>query len=309
MPLHRKGDRRRLAYELLDCGWHGHFLVGADAAEVSAQDHLLVRESGGLRWYRCLRCDAWIPQTPPAAPSRPSVPGREEIELPLRGRPLRDRYVLRLIALDRALHFLILTLLAVAVFVFAANKTLLHRDFVRIVTDLQGGLGGPVRTTNGSVERELTHLFSISTRNLVITGFALAAYAVLEGVEAVGLTLGKRWAEYLTFVATVVLLPLEVYEIANKPTALKAVTLVINLVIVVYLVVAKRLFGVRGGYRAELRVREAEGGWPAVEAATPLPREEVPATAPQSGTATAPQSRTATAPQSGAATPAARPEP
>jgi uncharacterized membrane protein (DUF2068 family) len=177
--------------------------------------------------------------------------------------------VLRLIALDRALHCVVLAVLAVAVFVIAANKSLLQDDFLRIVTALQGGVGGPVRTTHGTVVRELTRLFAVSTRNLVITGVVLAAYAVLEGVEAVGLWLGRRWAEYLTFVATVLLVPLEVYEIARRPTALKVLTLAINLIIVVYLMVAKRLFGIRGGHAAEQRLREVDSGWPAIEAAIP----------------------------------------
>jgi uncharacterized membrane protein (DUF2068 family) len=265
--------RRKLSYELLDCAWHGHVLIGTDAATIRPQDDDVVREIEGLRWHRCLRCDAWLPQTPPVAATRPHPPDREDITLPLRGRPLRDRYVLRLIAVDRALHFVILGGLAAAVFVFAANKALLHRDFVRIVTDLQGGVGGPVHSTAGSAEHELTRLFSISTRNLEITGVALSAYALLEGVEAVGLWLGLRWAEYLTFVATTALVPLEVYEIIDKPTALKAITLVINVAIAVYLIVAKRLFGIRGGGRALDELRAADAGWPAVELATPRPRQ------------------------------------
>jgi uncharacterized membrane protein (DUF2068 family) len=176
-----------------------------------------------------------------------------------------------LIALDRVLHFVVLSVLGIAVFVFAAHKALLQRDFVRIVTDLQGGVGGPVRTSGGSVEHELTRLFSISTRNLEITGVVLVAYAVLEGVEAVGLWRGRRWAEYLTFIATTVLLPLEVYEITRRPTALKAVTLVVNLAIVAYLVVAKRLFGIRGGERALAELRATDSGWGAIERATPRP--------------------------------------
>jgi uncharacterized membrane protein (DUF2068 family) len=263
--------RRRLSYELLDCAWRGHVLVGTDAATLRPQDDNVVREAEGLRWYRCLRCDAWLPRTLPTAPTRPHPPDREDITLPLRGRPLRDRYILRIIAIDRALHFVILGGLAAAVFVFAANKALLHRDFVRIVTDLQGGVGGPVHSTPGSVEHELTRLFSISTRNLEITGVALSAYALLEGVEAVGLWMGLRWAEYLTFIATTALVPLEVYEIIHKPTALKAITLVVNLAIVVYLIVAKRLFGLRGGGRALEEIRAVDAGWPAIERATPRP--------------------------------------
>ena len=263
--------RRRISYELLDCARHGHVLVGSEVAEIGPEDHHLVREMGGLRWYRCLRCDTWTPDRVPSSPSRERLPARHEIVLPERGRVLRDRYVLRLIALDRAVHFVVLALLAAAVFVVAADKAALHRDFLRIVTGLQGGVGGPVRTTHGTIERELTHLFAISTRNLELTGVVLVAYAVLEGVEAVGLWRGRRWAEYLTFLATSLLLPLEVYEIVRKPTALKGVTFAINLAIAVYLIIAKRLFGVRGGHAAEQRIRTVDSGWPAIEAATPGP--------------------------------------
>ena len=265
--------RRKLSYELLDCAWHGHVLIGTDAADVRPEDLDVIREFGGLRWHRCLRCDDWLPRPAPSSSARPTLPDRGEIEVPLRGRPLRDRYVLRLIAVDRTLHFLILALLAAAVFVFAAHRALLHRDFVRIVADLQGGVGGPVHTTSGSVEHDLTRLFTFSTRNLIITGLVISAYAVLEGVEAIGLWRGRRWAEYLTFVATTVLIPLEVYEIVRSPTALKSITLVINVAIVVYLVLAKRLFGLRGGQRALEAIRAKDAGWPAIEAATPQPGE------------------------------------
>ncbi len=79
---------------------------------------------------------------------------------------------------------------------------------------------------------------------------AVAAYAVLEGTEAVGLWLGRRWAEYLTFVATVIFVPYEIYELTKNVSALKVLALVINLAIVAYLLFAKRLFGLRGGGKA-----------------------------------------------------------
>ena len=49
------------------------------------------------------------------------VPARGEVELPLRGKALRDKIVLRVIAVDRAFHFLILAILAVAVFLIASG--------------------------------------------------------------------------------------------------------------------------------------------------------------------------------------------
>src|SRR6201996_2776885 len=190
--------RPKLRYELISCGLQGHEILGTDAATLRPEGELFGRESGGLRWYRCLRCDSWVALPPPEHPARKYPPARDEITLPLRGTPLRDRYVLRLIAIDRALHCVVLILLAVAVFLFAASKAVLYQDFMRIVTSLQGGMGGPVNTTAGGAVRALTRLFAISIHSLTLTGVALAGYALLEGVEANGLWHGRRWAEYLT---------------------------------------------------------------------------------------------------------------
>src|SRR3954462_10693303 len=87
-------------YELLMCGVAGHELIGTDAAELRPEDAVVARDAGDLRWYRCLRCDSWLPLPPPENPSRQHLPPLEEIELPLRGKPLRDKIVLRAIAID-----------------------------------------------------------------------------------------------------------------------------------------------------------------------------------------------------------------
>jgi uncharacterized membrane protein (DUF2068 family) len=261
--------RPKLRYELIGCGLHGHEILGTDAAALRAEDELFARESGGLRWYRCMRCDSWVALTLPDQPARKYLPSREEITLPLRGKPLRDRYVLRVIAVDRAVHFLVLGALAAAVFLFAGNRAALDAEFTRILNDLQGGAGGPMTTSNHGIVHDLRTLFAVSITNLYLLGAAIAAYAGLEGVEAVGLWYGKRWAEYLTFVATIVFIPYEIHELIKSVTALKVVALVINLAIAVYLLYAKRLFGLRGGGRVERAEREADTGWTAIERATP----------------------------------------
>ena len=102
-----------------------------------------------------------------------------------------------------------------------------------------------------------------------LVGAVLAAYALVEGVEAIGLWYQRRWAEYLTFLVTTSLLPLEVYELAHRLSPLKMVTLVINVAVVAYLLVAKRLFGLRGGGAAEERERERDVGWAALERNAP----------------------------------------
>jgi uncharacterized membrane protein (DUF2068 family) len=263
--------RPKLHYELLVCGTRGHELVGTDAGELRPEDQVVVREgTGGERWHRCLRCDSWLPLAAPEHPTRPFPPTREELELPLRGRALRDKVVLRVIAVDRAIHFVVLAVIAVAVFLFAANRSELRGSVFKVLADLQGGVAGSVDSGHGFLH-ELRHLFSIESGTLTKVGFVVAAYALLEGAEAVGLWYQRRWAEYLTFLATAALLPLEVYELANTLSPLKLITFVLNVAVVVYLLLAKRLFGLRGGAGAERAERERDAGWPAVDRATPGP--------------------------------------
>ncbi|MGB6162381.1 MAG: DUF2127 domain-containing protein [Pseudonocardiaceae bacterium] len=265
-----QGLRLRLHYELIGCGLRGHALVGTDVAEIRPADSLLVRETGdGLRWYRCVRCDAWVALPPPDAPTRQHLPERSEITLPLRGRPLRDRYVLRLIALDRLVHFLVLGTLAVAVFLFAAHREAFSPTFYRVLDAVQGGVGGPSGRGGRGILRELQRAFAAKSSTLWIVGSVLTGYAVLEGVEAVGLWFAKRWAEYLTFIATTLLLIPEVYELAGRITITKIITLLINLAVVVYLLLAKRLFGLRGGGRAEAAEHAHDTGWQALERILP----------------------------------------
>lgn len=257
--------RPRLHWELIACGLTGHELIGTDAAEVRPSDALVVREGDGLRWHRCVRCDSWLPLPPPAHPVRPFPPDRDEIALPLRGRPLRDRFVLRLIAVDRALHFLLLVALGLVALVVARHEATLRSHAYRVIADLQGSLGGPVHADRGGIAHELERLLSLRTGQLRLIGALLIGYGVLEGVEAIGLWRQRRWAEYLTFVATTLLLPVEVYELAHRTTPLKIVALVVNLAVVIYLLYAKRLFGLRGGGAAERAAHDRDVGWPALE--------------------------------------------
>jgi uncharacterized membrane protein (DUF2068 family) len=257
-------------YELLTCAWSGHVLVGLDAATVTPEDALVVRQDGAARWHRCLRCDDWVRRTEPVHAGRPRVEPRDEIDLPLRGSALRDRYVLRLIAIDRAIHVVVLAGLAIALFTFAAHDQALHHDYQNIMNDLAGGTPGASQARG--VLGYLGRAFKYSPAHLRILAIVLVAFAALEAAEMVGLWLNKRWAEYLTFIATTALVPFEIYELTNGISVFKLIALVINLAVVIYLLLAKRLFGLRGGHAAEHARREASSGWPAIErATTPAP--------------------------------------
>jgi len=273
----RPRPRRKVDWELVACGWAGHALVGTDAAELRPQDELYARDYGTIRWLRCLRCDSWVALAPPEHPARRYPPDRDAIEIPRRGKALRDRVVLRLIAIDRLIHFIILTALGIGVLAIAGNEAALKSRFYRVLTDLQNGVAGGTVQNSGHVGffHELDKLLSLRAGTLHALGIALLAYALLEGLEAIGLWLTKRWAEYLTFIATTLLIPLEIYEIIHRATVLKVIGLLINLAVAVYLIGAKRLFGVRGGGRVDEELRAHDRSWEAIERATPPAFESV----------------------------------
>jgi uncharacterized membrane protein (DUF2068 family) len=158
----------------------------------------------------------------------------------------------------------------VAILLFAAHEDELKDTFYRVVADLQDTAGGgPVQTSKTGIAAELDKLFTLKSSTIELVGFAVLVYAVIEGVEAVGLWYQKRWAEYLTFIVTTSFIPIEVYELIHKFTPFKIFALVVNTAIVVYLLYAKRLFGFRGGAEADEKLKELDSGWEALERTAP----------------------------------------
>jgi uncharacterized membrane protein (DUF2068 family) len=259
----------RFHWELLVCGIAGHELVGLDARELRLADRVVAfADAQGKRWHRCLRCDSWLPLDAPLTPAREHPPERDTIELPLRGKALRDKIVLRLIAINRALHFIGLALLGVAILLFSANRADLRDVVLRVVTDLTGESTSGSASQHGLAHR-IDELFTLRTGRLHLFAVIALAYAAIEGIEAVGLWYAKRWAEYLTLIVTASLLPVEVYELAHHVTPFKVGALIVNVAVVAYLLYAKRLFGLRGGAAADEALKERDVGWGALEATAP----------------------------------------
>ncbi len=82
----------------------------------------------------------------------------------------------------------------------------------------------------------LTKLSNVDDQKLRELSLGTFIYAAVFLTEGIGLALGKRWAEYFTIITTSSFLPLEVYEIIHRATVAKAVALVINIAVVIYLV-------------------------------------------------------------------------
>jgi uncharacterized membrane protein (DUF2068 family) len=91
----------------------------------------------------------------------------------------------------------------------------------------------------------VARLGRLRRHEIEVFGSAALAYGGLELVEGGGLFLRRRWAEWLTVVATTLLIPLELYELIRKPSVLKAVGLIVNILIVVYLARVVRRRGQR----------------------------------------------------------------
>ena len=94
-------------------------------------------------------------------------------------------------------------------------------------------------------------LSGVSTKQLHQIGFACFVYAAVFAVEGIGLWKQKKWAEYLTIAVTLSFIPFEIHEIAKHASAPKVVTLVLNVVVLVYLVV-RIMAGRRRGAHAQL---------------------------------------------------------
>jgi uncharacterized membrane protein (DUF2068 family) len=68
---------------------------------------------------------------------------------------------------------------------------------------------------------------------LAVGAFVLAGLFTTEGI---GLWLGKRWGQYLTVVATLLFVPLEVVQLARVVTVTRLAALLLNLAVVALLV-------------------------------------------------------------------------
>lgn len=232
----------------------GHVAPAANVATLTAADEALGCDlADDTRIVRCVRCDLWLrlPIPDPATCAHPTMPPLGDADLPLRGAALRDLIVLRAIAVERSLHVVVFASLALMALVVQLKLPLV----LSAANDALDGLRSTVGTTArggsfGFLERELTRIGDLQASTLWVVIGVAGAYAALEAVEAVFLWRGRRWAEYLTVLATSSLLPLEVWELGRGASVLKVVALVLNVAIVVWLMWRKRLFGLRGGATA-----------------------------------------------------------
>jgi uncharacterized membrane protein (DUF2068 family) len=83
----------------------------------------------------------------------------------------------------------------------------------------------------------LHRIVGIKRASLGWLAIGLFAYTPLTCIEGIGLLLRKVWAEWITLFTTAGLIPLEIHEIIRKPTGLRILMLVLNVMVLIYLIV------------------------------------------------------------------------
>jgi uncharacterized membrane protein (DUF2068 family) len=245
-------------WSLFGCARRGHVTYEPDEPEL--RDRLAARSVGGTTW-RCLRCGAFVLPAPADAGRHKGRHGRgpaADAPLVARGKELRSALILRIFAVERFLRFLVFAGAAYGVWQFDNDRAGIQRTFnnaLPAIRTLYKDLGFNVN--HSKLLGLIQHAFTLNSRTIAYLAIGLAAYAVIELIESVGLWQGKRWGEYFAVVATSVFLPYEVYDLTVKVTWLRIAAFLVNLLLVAYLVWTRRLFGVRGGGKAyEARLRE-----------------------------------------------------
>ncbi|MEZ0053262.1 uncharacterized membrane protein (DUF2068 family) [Mycobacterium sp. MAA66] len=229
-------------FALRSCGLHGHATFAPDEPELRAR--LFVDTPVGEAW-RCLRCEAFV-VGPPAG----SGPAESAPEVP-RGRLLRDRFLMRALAVERVIRALVLSLVGAGVLHVRARRShlqdMFHQD-LPLLRPLADQIGWNMDSSR--IIQHIHEAFTLSPTTMLWIAVGIFAYALIELVEAVGLWGMWRWGEYFAVVATSVFLPLEFYELTEKVTTLRLGAFLINVAAVVWLLWSKRLFGLNGGGKA-----------------------------------------------------------
>jgi uncharacterized membrane protein (DUF2068 family) len=144
---------------------------------------------------------------------------------------------IKVIIVERIVKAIVLIALAIGLLVAGRTGALTGwANYAEEQLNLQAG--------HGLITQLLLRLIDYIGRFNHTTLLAIGAivYALLEGTEGVGLAMRRRWAEYLTVIATGILIPYEAYEVIHKITLFKVGALLLNVAVVGYLAYRKRLF-------------------------------------------------------------------
>src|SRR4051812_38900749 len=152
----------------------------------------------------------------------------------------RDRGILA-IAIFKLFKAALLIAAAIGAF------SLLHKNVADSLMSLLNTLH--VDHDNNYLHTVVMKLGLLDDRKLKEIGAGSFFYAAVLGTEGVGLLLEKHWAEYLTVIATALLIPLEIYELVKHASLGKVLVLIINVAVVIYLIYRLRHDTKHGKFR------------------------------------------------------------
>ena len=173
----------------------------------------------------------------------------------MRGKALRQAFIIRALAVERLFRAVVILLAAYAVWKFRGARGAIQATLDR---DLPIFRAAGFKVDQMTIVHELEKALAAKPSTLAVLTLMLVAYAVVELIEGVGLWLLKRWGEYFAVIATSVFLPLEIHDLTKGITMTRVVTFTINIAAVIYLLISKRLFGLRGGRKAYDEERRGE---------------------------------------------------
>jgi len=116
---------------------------------------------------------------------------------------------------------------------------LIHVDVVDLVLKWARRLH--IAPGNHYLQAFLDKMLSVTRKQLQVLAAILFVYAAMFITEGVGLWLLKTWAEWMTVITTIGLIPLEIYELIHrldeqKGVKLPVLTLAVNVVVAAYLI-------------------------------------------------------------------------
>src|ERR1700722_18107354 len=233
-------------WELVTCALGGHATYAPDEEALAKR---LTGTTGLGEVWRCLRCGEFVLGEPHGRGHAEDAP------MIMRGKALRQALIIRTLAAERMFRALVIALAPYAVWQFRGARGSIQSTLDR---DLPIFRDAGFKVDQMTVVHELEKALAAKPSTLALLTLMLTAYALIEVLEAVGLWLLKRWGEYFAVIATSVFLPLEIHDLAKGITMTRVVTFSINVLAVIYLLISKRLFGLRGGRKAYDEERRGE---------------------------------------------------
>jgi uncharacterized membrane protein (DUF2068 family) len=138
----------------------------------------------------------------------------------------KDR-LLPWIAAERTFRAIVLTVVGIVL------VTHPHADWSAEIASFAQKLG--LDPKQNWIQRILKDAAKIKSSKNLLFGLIALGYGALEAAEAYGLWHRRRWGEWLTVLATSLLLIPEIWELTKSTTPLKLGALLVNIAVVLYL--------------------------------------------------------------------------